>query len=380
LPSASELAERLRDGAPVRIAGGGTKAGWGHPVDGLEPLSTSGLDRIVDHAAGDFTAVLEAGVPLAQAQEAFGEAGQQLALDPPDDGATIGGLVATGDSGPLRHRYGAPRDLVIGVTLALADGTVAHGGGRVIKNVAGYDLPKLAAGSFGSLGVITQVAVRLHPKPEHTATAILRADSPAELQRIALDLHAKPLEADALDVRWADGEGAVLVRFGGAAPVDRVKALGATAELVDDDSGLWAAQRAGQRATATSGAAAGSDDAPDAAAPPDGTVVLRVAALPSELARVLGVAADHGGTVVGRAGVGASWLRLPPGTTAETVADVRARLSPHPVVVTDAPAELRAQLDPWGVPEGAELDLMRAVKARFDPDRKCNPGLYVGRI
>src|SRR5207244_6227468 len=111
--------------------------------------------------------------------EAFAEAGQMLAIDPPDrGGATVGGVLATADSGPLRHRYGAPRDLVLGITVALADGSVASAGGKVIKNVAGYDLAKLFTGSYGTLGAILQVAVRLHPRPERAATARGLGDDP----------------------------------------------------------------------------------------------------------------------------------------------------------------------------------------------------------
>jgi glycolate oxidase FAD binding subunit len=298
--------------------------------------------------------VLQAGVELADAQARFAEHDQMLALDPPP-GGTIGGVVATADSGPLRHRYGAPRDLVIGITLALADGTVAHGGGRVIKNVAGYDLPKLAAGSFGTLGVITEVCVRLHPRPVGTATAVLSSDDPEQLERTALELHAKPIEADALDVRWDGRGGAILARFSGAAGADRAAALGG--DTVTDDDELWAAQRAGQR----------------------GPVVLRVAGLPADLARVLRTAADHGATAVGRAGVGTTWLRLDD-ATAETVASVRRALQPHPVVLTDAPAALRGAVDPWDVADGPELELMRRVKERFDPEGRCNPGLFAGGI
>ena len=130
-------------------------AALGEPVD--VELSTAGVADVVEHNEGDLTAVLDAGAPLAAAQAAFAEAGQMLALDPPlgaGGAATIGGVVASGDSGPLRHRYGAARDLVVGMTMALADGTVARAGGKVIKNVAGYDLAKLLAGSFGTLGLI----------------------------------------------------------------------------------------------------------------------------------------------------------------------------------------------------------------------------------
>src|SRR5258708_167161 len=163
--AAGMLAAAAGEGLTVRPQGGGTKLGWGRvaPPPDIE-LHTTRLDRILEHNAGDLTAVLEAGVPLARAQERFAQAGQMLAVDPPlggrdgDDAtpgsATVGGVVATGDSGPLRHRYGAPRDLILGMTVALADGTIARSGGKVIKNVAGYDVGKLFAGSFGTLGTI----------------------------------------------------------------------------------------------------------------------------------------------------------------------------------------------------------------------------------
>jgi glycolate oxidase FAD binding subunit len=143
-------------------------------ICGREHVLTA-LTQIIEHNAGDLTATLEAGVPLAHAQQTFARAGQMLALDPPtgaDGSATIGGIVATGDSGPLRHRYGAPRDLVVGMTFALGDGTIARSGGKVIKNVAGYDLAKLFAGSFGTLGMILSVSVRLHPLPATTQGAL----------------------------------------------------------------------------------------------------------------------------------------------------------------------------------------------------------------
>jgi glycolate oxidase FAD binding subunit len=225
----------------------------------------------------------------------------------------------------------------------------------VIKNVAGYDLPKLAAGSFGTLGVITQVCVRLHPRPSGTATAVLEATDPLRLQSIALSLAGRPIEAEALDVRWDGSRGAVLARFAGAAGRDRAEAL--EGETVEDDDALWAAQREGQR----------------------GGTVLRVAGQPADLARVLRTATEHGATAVGRAGVGTTWLRLEQATP-DTVAAIRRALAPHPVVLTDAPAELRAAVDPWDVPEGAELELMRRVKERFDPEGRLNPGLFAGGI
>ena len=140
------------------------------------------LARILEHNVGDFTAVLEAGVPLAAAQAEFAEHGQMLAIDPAlHDAATVGGVMAANDSGPLRHRYGSMRDLVVGTTVALSDGTLARSGGKVIKNVAGYDLGKLFCGSFGTLGLIVRVAVRLHPLPPATASAAGATGDPERL-------------------------------------------------------------------------------------------------------------------------------------------------------------------------------------------------------
>ncbi|MBA2614763.1 MAG: FAD-binding oxidoreductase, partial [Actinobacteria bacterium] len=223
--AAALLGDAASDGRLVRPRGGGTKWNWGAPA--AEPdwiLSTSRLDRVLEHNVGDLTAVLQAGARLADAQALFAEAGQMLALDPPlgeRDAATIGGIVAAADSGPLRHRYGAARDLLLGATVALSDGTVARSGSKVIKNVAGYDLAKLFAGSLGTLGTIVEVVVRLHPRPASTATVIGVTGSAEELAQAALSLSQAPLELDALDVCWESGRGSLLAQVGGVAAAVR---------------------------------------------------------------------------------------------------------------------------------------------------------------
>ncbi len=365
----AEIAERLAacaaEGRSVRIAGGGTRSRWGRPVEAGEVLSTARLDEIAEHSEGDFTAILGAGVPFERAQATFREAGQMLALDPPSaPEATIGGLIATADSGPRRHRYNAARDLVIGVTVALPDGTLAKAGGKVIKNVAGYDLSKVMSGAFGTLGVIVRVAVRLHPLPQGTATARFASDDPDGLARIASELAHRPLELDALDVRYGGGEGAILARFAGTTAAERAGALcdeGLAPEtaVVEDDEALWVAQRAGQRST-------------------DGTVV-RVSALPTELPDVLRAADATGASVVGRAGVGVSYLTLGP-DAADAVERLRADLAPATCTILDAPAALREAIDPWGAADDGALALARRVKERFDPARVCNPGIFIGGI
>jgi glycolate oxidase FAD binding subunit len=359
-----DLAARLRDGSsPVRIVGGRTKIGWGRVggAEAMEEISTSGLDQILEHNEGDLTAVLQAGVPLAKAQERFAEANQMLALDPPDlGGATIGGVVAAGDSGPLRHRFGAARDLVLGVAVALPDGTVARAGGKVIKNVAGYDLAKLFAGSFGTLGAIVEVAVRLHPiRP--TASAEGHGDDPDVVARAAHALAHSRLEAQALDFAWRGGRGGVLVRFAGAEAEPQAEAAqrelaqaGLESSVMHDDAAAWEAQRVAQR----------------------GDLVVRVSALQTQLADVLRATERLGGGVVGRAALGICWVSLPAEAGPDGVRDLRETLSPAACVVLDASEDVRAEVDPWGIDQrGAALQLMRSVKQRFDPAGVLAPGL-----
>src|SRR5690242_2269366 len=202
--AAALLRDLGRQERAVRPVGAGTKLDWGGGPDGAVELETGGLNRILEHNVGDFTAVLEAGVPISEAQAQFADSGQGLAWDPPGGEATLGGIVATADSGPLRHRFGGVRDLVVGITVVLSDGTVAKAGGKVIKNVAGYDLAKLFTGSFGTLGLIASVSVRLHPDPPATATAHGGSDDPDRLAAAAIALSRRPLESDCLDVAWAD--------------------------------------------------------------------------------------------------------------------------------------------------------------------------------
>jgi glycolate oxidase FAD binding subunit len=328
---------------PVRPVGGGTKP-W-LPARDEEILETGGLDRIVEHNVGDFTAILEAGVPFAEAQATFAEHGQRLAWDPPDPGgATIGGIVAAADSGPLRHRYGGVRDLVVGTTVVLSDGTVAKSGGKVIKNVAGYDLAKLFAGSFGTLGLIASISVRLHPLPERTATVVESFDDPDALLARVVELARRPLEADCFDVVWEGGSGRILVQFSGASAAEQAERIGTPSE-VD-----WDAVRALQRSR-------------------DG-VVLKVSGRPTDLPAVIRAAGD--GTVVSRAALGLSWISVP----AERVADVRQALSPRACTVLDGADRIA---DQWPDPGPSQI-VMERLKARFDPARIFRPGTFVGGL
>ncbi|MDQ5832194.1 MAG: FAD-binding oxidoreductase [Actinomycetota bacterium] len=351
--SAEELAEELRAaddaGHTVRVRGAATKLAWAAAADPTVEISTTGLDGRLEHNPGDLTAVLSAGVPLARAQEVFAQEDQMLALDPPGAEATIGGVVAAADSGPLRARYGGVRDLVIGVRVALADGTLAKSGGQVIKNVAGYDLAKLFAGSFGTLGAITEVSVRLHPIAPETVTALGHADDPAVLARGAHALSHARLEQLGLDVRWSAGRGSVLSRSGGATAQAQAEAAqplldeaGLDTEIREDDDGLWRAQRERQRSP--------------------GGLVAKVSALQADLPDLLDSAERHGATLVGRYALGLFWLRLDDGSPGELVSGLRGR---YVTAVLDRPEGLELERDA-GLDRGVEL-LMRRVKQRFDP-------------
>jgi glycolate oxidase FAD binding subunit len=226
---------------------------------------------------------------------------------------------------------------------------VARAGGKVIKNVAGYDLAKLFTGAFGTLGLILEVALRLHPRQQITATAVTRRDDPVALCEAAAALARRPLEHECLDLRWENGEGLVLARFAGPTAADRAAKAGE--EVVEDDEELWNAQRRAQR----------------------GDLVVRVSATPTALPAVLAAAP----LCVARAAMGLAWVAVPEPAAVE---DLRTRLAPAPCVVLDAPQAARASLDPWGPVDAGRLALMRRLKARFDPQGACNPGIFVGGI
>jgi glycolate oxidase FAD binding subunit len=208
-----------------------------------DDLDTTGLDRVLEHAAGDLTCTVEAGIRLSSLQAALAPHRQRLSLDPPGD-PTVGACLAASLSGPLRHRHGAPRDLVLGVTLVLADGTIASSGGKVVKNVAGYDLGKLVCGSHGTLALIARASLRLHPMPAAASTLVVETDDAAAVVRRLL---WSPLQPSALDVLHP---GRVAVLFEGG--VDSVGSQLARARALvgglEAGSEIWAESRERQEA------------------------------------------------------------------------------------------------------------------------------------
>ena len=364
------------DGIGVRIAGAGTKP-WGSPGGecGLE-LRTAALDAIVEHNVGDFTAVVQPGVSLRELDDAVRrqrpDARARPAASATATARRSAARVATGDSGPLRHRYGAARDLVLGITVALSDGSLARAGGKVIKNVAGYDLAKLYSGSFGTLGLITELAVRLHPRPPAQRDRDRRRPTTRRsLQRAAIALPR---------ARWRRSRSTCAGRRRAApcSPASPASPPSPRPPPPSASSRSSASTPPRPRTTTSCGRAS----APRSAAPRAARSCACRAARPA-LADACVAAQIAGATLVGRAALGLWWIGLPataPGELVTAIARLRKVLAPSPCVVLDAPAHVRAHLDPWDHVEDPAVVLMRRVKERFDPTRTCNPGIFVGGI
>ncbi|BCB81023.1 FAD-binding oxidoreductase [Phytohabitans flavus] len=335
--SLAELRDAVRDtDGTLLVMGAGTAEGWaGAPDPTDHVLETTGLTGVIAYNPADMTVAVRAGTPLTTLQQELADAGQRICLDPARTEATIGGLVATADSGPLRHAYGGPRDLLIGVTVVLADGTVARSGGHVIKNVAGYDLGKLLCGSFGTLGVIAEVVLRAHPLPPASRTVSILCDAAEAVTHTGLVLEAR-LEPAALE--WCDGELLALYEGVESSVERRATATpGGTTLSVADAEAAW------RRVTAVS----------------DRDLVVRCGTRPSQLA----VVAKHATSMTSSAAVGVHTLG---------VTDVDGLRAEFPqVTVLRSPPGIQA----WGEPHAA-VPLMRAVKQRFDPDGRLGPGRY----
>ncbi|HWI46156.1 MAG TPA: FAD-binding oxidoreductase, partial [Rubrobacter sp.] len=196
-----------RDGLAVAPRGSGTKMHFGDPPRRLDLIvSTARMNEVLEHTPGDQIVRLQAGVKLEDLQEYVSGSDQMLAIDPPESGATVGGIVAANSSGPRRYRYGTIRDLIIGITVVLHDGTVAKAGGKVVKNVAGYDLSKLFTGSLGTLGIIATANFRLHPRHEASRTVAVEVTEPQQAQAAAQAIVHSQVEATAVELHYGENE------------------------------------------------------------------------------------------------------------------------------------------------------------------------------
>lgn len=383
---AAVLSVAARRGLAVVARGAGTKLDWGAPPERVDlVLDTRRLAGVREHAPGDLVVTVGAGTPLADLRAVLARAGQRLALDPASEAeaATVGGVLAAGETGPLRLRFGAGRDLLIGVEFVRADGVPARSGGRVVKNVAGYDVGRLLCGSYGTLAVITAATFRLHPLPSARRYVCREVATPRQAGELVGAVLASPAAPVAVEVDVPAGPRApvtvaVLVE-GTPAGVDAragelARVLGPDASIVDSAPEWWG------RHPFCAG-----DVALKVAAPVSGWPAA-VEALRS--AWTTGGAGDLAArpavAVRGSAGTGVVHAALPGDTPRAAVAAaldaVRGVLADigGSCVVLSAPAPVRDALDLWGPVPG--IDLMRRVKERFDPGRMLSPGRFVGGI
>jgi glycolate oxidase FAD binding subunit len=353
-------------------------------------LSTRGLARIIAHDAADMTVTVDAGVTLTDLDRTLAPAGQWLPLDPArGDSRTIGGVIAADRCGPRRLAAGKVRDLLIGLRVVLADGALVRGGGRVVKNVAGYDLPKLFAGSHGTLGVIVEATFKIQPRPEGEAVFVWPQPSAAAAVTAALAL----LDADVMPVCLEAVNGAAAESLGlGDDSALVVVCAGSSEHLAEQERRLDARSRgAAQRLERDHGAALlkALRDFPQPAN--DEALVARVSARPSDLAllaRQLEAAAEARGAVAeiaAHAGSGVAWCQLMSGRDPDARRALAEQLRSAArergawVVFETLPATLHGRMDPWGF-DMPSVQLMRGIKHALDPDNRFSPGRFVGGI
>ncbi|HEY1307473.1 MAG TPA: FAD-binding oxidoreductase [Vicinamibacterales bacterium] len=383
--SASELGVALasasRDRLATIIRGGGTKIDWGRtPVAVDLVVSTARLDRTIVHRHGDLTATVHAGVTLKHLNQELARYGQWLPIDSAFDEATIGGIVASNDAGPMRHRYGTPRDLLIGVNLAMADGRLVKAGGHVVKNVAGYDLGRLISGSFGTLAVIVDATFKLLPIPRASATLVASYTDAGRLAHDAALISASQVEPLAFDVRVS----ATDVRPTGSTSHETCQLLvrpASSPSAVDAqiESLRRLAQRDGQLMV---GEAESSVWNEQVRLPwrDDGAVV-RMAWLPAKLADVITLIHEvqqlAGGrlSMVGRVGAGAGLLRIEGDGRTQSAVVRRLRSSElvGNVTVLRGSRELKSLVDVWGEP-AVSMNVLQSLKRSLDPAGILNPG------
>jgi glycolate oxidase FAD binding subunit len=392
-----ELATALRyaDSAGLSVIprGSGSKLGWGNPPTRADlVLSTARLNRVIEHAWADLTVSVEAGCTIGTLQDTLAQHGQRIAIDPlwPEH-ATVGGLLSTNDSGTLRIRYGGLRDLIIGATIALPDGTLASSGGKVVKNVAGYDLPKLVTGALGTLGVITRAVFRLHPLPHQVRSFTFVARDAADANRLVLAIQDSKLAHTGLQVRFNSGaQPEVDIRFDGtevglAAQTETLRKLAAPATETHSNDDVWHARQH------LFGAARLTASIPVDASPTQDSqpaAIAKFSVLPGSIANTCQQVRDlaeplnvHWSAVA--QGTGLGWIRLGPANTnaiQQVLQKLRSQLEPagFSLVVQYRSSEI-PEIEAWGNP-GDALPLMLSVKQQFDVRKTLNPGRFVGGI
>lgn len=373
-----ETLRAARDAGLAAIAvGGGRHLGAGNLPERYDvAVSTRALNRVIAHEPADMTVTVQPGLVVAALNERLAEHGQMLPLDPPCAAdATIGGVLGANAYGPLRHAFGTARDWLIGTRVAHADGTSSRSGGRVVKNVTGYDMHKLYVGSLGTLGVITEATFKLAPLPKARRTAVVACESAASACGLVLSAHEAGLALHAAEVLSPGAAAAIIGRdawlvlarvAGGPAAVERsireMRAISAGDEVdVREDAAPWPAWA--------------EAFAPDA-------LSLRAAVLPTQVAATLDEIARAAPAPRLSATVSAGVVRLRfDGGDAALIGALRAVIARHggALVVEAAPAEVKRTLDVFG-PARPDLAIARRLKEQFDPSGVLSPGRFAGRL
>jgi glycolate oxidase FAD binding subunit len=379
----------------VTPIGGGTKQSWGNPTKTNIHLDLTRLNRVIEHPWQDLTCTVQAGCTWQHLQEALKQHGQFVALDPLwPERATVGGVLATNDSGALRHRYGSLRDLVIGMTLVLADGTVARSGGKVVKNVAGYDLCKLVTGSFGTLAVITEATFRLHPLPQHTQTFTVSAPQAQQLAPLMAAIRASQLLTQALQLRGDTNGFHLDIQLNAHLAAQQSETLAQMAQshgLTLSEPHAPEHQIAPKRDQGGSSRLQAAENVPEKKGSIPGhlkkdvwtareslfqenTTIIKLSVLPSDLGEYL----DH--------------MQWDPEVKVACVAQssglIFASLQGASSAIENHVQSIKADLTVLASPTGAKgwkanprtLPLMQAIKHQFDPNRTLNPGRFLGGI
>ena len=364
------LADASRDRQLIVLRGGGSKLGWGRVPSRVDlVIGTEKLNRLLAHRHGDMTVTAQAGVPLAELNRRLAEHRQYLPIESAFEPATIGGIVATNDSGPTRHRFGTPRDLLIGVTLAMTDGRLVKAGGTVVKNVAGYDLGRLVSGSHGTLAAIVDATFKLLPIPLASTTLVATYADGNALAHDLTVLSGSQVELSAFDMSVSTGGRWILLMRMASSPAATAAQAAETRRLLsstpasvsgDEQQSLWDEQIRAPWA--------------------EGGTIVRLSWLPSKLPAVVAALSrlSQNGcqveTFTGRA-LGSGLLRLDGDESAIVagIAALRASEDVGHVVMLRATPRLKSQVDVWG-PASGTIEVARTLKRMFDPADVLNAG------
>jgi len=359
---AAILAVANAEGVIVEPCGAGTKRNWSAGAQARLLLRTDRMNTVREHTWQDLTCTVDAGCNWNDLQTTLARHGQFVALDPLfPDRATVGGIIATNDSGSLRLKYGSFRDLVIGMTIVLADSTIARSGGKVVKNVAGYDLHKLMIGAEGTLGVITEITFRLHAIPRHASSYTFASSTPEPLGNLLLALLNSQLNTQAIQLHSAPGEFHLDVQLAALPGViehqaAKLSAMARTFNLTISDAtrDVWSIRQNlfTQRES----------------------LIAKATMLPSEIAATASAIATLGGTAVTQA-TGIMIATIP----TDGFLELRKKLVAADGSLTILRQPASSTLDRWGkLPDS--IDLMRRIKHQFDPNNILNPGRFIGGI